>query len=273
LTAMYFDTASNNQLTIDSAKWSFSGATAALVALLLKNAVQQQLIVPAPTASPKPALAITAADPGSAGNNITVTTAITTPNLDPTQVVFSITIGETDFYSGLKIDTLGAALGTDVKPLPNPGLVHALNATLPASGLPAAITDQVLTLPPPPPPPPLPGPSARIVLNNNVKPTPGPFVTLEAKKPGPDGILTTVTVGNVNTTNNTFDLTVKWSKQATGVTLLNLQAKLADLGYEIVGAAPPSGIISVPAGGSFSLTGGADGSPGTAASAVIFANQ
>jgi hypothetical protein len=276
LSALFFDPKKNNQLSVDSTKWPDPKATPVtlppFVTSLLADLSQQQLILPAPVASPKPALIVTATDPGSAGNGIKLTIAITTPNVDPTQTVFSIKVEETDLYPGLTLSTIAQVLGTDKKAGTTPGLVHVVDGTLAASGLPAAVASQPFTQPAPPPPPPPPGPNAQSVLMNNAK-VPAAFVTLEAKKLGADGALTVVTIANVDSTKNTFDLTAYWTKSATGIKLATLQSSLATLAYDIGGSLPPSKIFSVPAAGPVQLAGGTDGTSPTAASAVVFAGQ
>lgn len=264
LSALFFD--HNHQLSVDPSKWP--AALPGFVASLLADLAQQQLIVPAPVASPKPAMVITASDAGSAGNGIKVTIT-STPNVDPTQTTFSFKVEETDTYTGLTLATIAQVLGTDKAPSTTPGLVHVVQGTLAASGLPALVSKQVFTQPTPPPPPPPPGPNAQSVVNDKTK---AAWVTLEAKKIGADGVLTTVTIANVNTTNNTFDLTAYWTKTASGITLATLQTNLASLGYEIVGTSP-GGIFSVPSAGVIQLTGGTDSPGATAASAVVFAGQ
>lgn len=275
LSALFFDPTKNNQLSINSKDWPDPSTTTItvppFVASMLASLAAEQLVVPVPVASPKPAMVLTATDTGSTGNGIKVTIT-TTPNLDPTKTAINIKVEETDTYTGLTLATIAQVLGTDKAVGSTPGLVHVVQGTLAASGLPGAVAKQAFTLPAPPPPPPPPGPSARSVVNNNAK-TPAPWVTLEAKRPGPDGAVTVVTIANVNTTANTFDLTASWTKSVTGITLATLQTSLANLGYDVIGAAPPSGIFSVPAAGVVQLTGGTDGSSATAASAIVFAGQ
>lgn len=264
----------NGQLSVDSTKWptpnSASITLPGFVNPMLGSLAQQDLIVPVPTPAPKPAMTLTAADAGSAGNGIKVTITTGSLNVDPTQTTFSLKIEETDTYPGLMPTTIATVLGTDKSAGTQPGLVHVVQSSLPAAGMPAAVSKQPFTQPAPPPPPPPPGPNAQSVLMNNAK-TPAPFVTLEAKKIGADGALTVVTIANV--TGTTFDLTAYWTKTVSGLTLANLQSNLANMSYELTILAPPSGIISVPASAAVQLTGGIDGSPGTAASAIVFAAQ
>jgi hypothetical protein len=267
LSALFFDPKNNNQLSIDPSKWPDPNTTPitlpGFIPSILKNLVQQQLILPAPTPVPKQAMIITATDPGTAGNGIKVTTAITASNPDPTQTVFSVQVEETDVYTGLTISTISQVLGTDKKASANPGLLHVVLGTLAGSGVPGKVSKQAFTLSPPPPPP-APDPSAQSVVNDNAKKQ---WVILEAKKPGPDGALTVVSIDNVDKVNGTFDLTAYWTKTVTGIKLATVQTNLGSLGYVIGASAPQGGIFSVPAAGVVQLTGGA---PGTPASAVLF---
>ncbi len=267
LSALFFDPKNNNQLSIDPTKWPDPNTTPVtlppFIPSMLKNLVQEQLILPAPSPAPKQAMIITATDPGSAGNGITVTVTITTTSADPTQTIFTIKIDETDTYAGLTPATMVQLLGTDKTAGTKPGLVHVVQASLPAVGLPALAAKQQLNTPVPKPA------TAQSIyqtdLMNNAA-TPARFVTLEAKKKGPDGNLIFVTISNV--TSSAFDLTASWTKTVTGITLPTLQASLANLAYEVGALTPPGGIFSVPASGVVQLASGASGTP---ASAVLFA--
>lgn len=263
LSALFFDPTKNNQLSIDSNKWPDPRTTPVtlpgFVASLLADLAQQRLIVPAPVPSPKLAMIITATDPGSAGNGIKVTIT-STPNADPTQTTFTIQIDETDTYTGLKLASISSVLGTDKAAGSTPGLAHVVQGTLAGSGLPGVVTTRQNFSG---------SPSAQSEVKDN---TQAHWVTLEAKKPGADGTQTSLTIANVDTTKNTFDLSLYWAKSISGITLATLATNLASLGYEIAAAAP-KGIFSVPAAGVVQLTGGADGPPASAASAIIFAGQ
>ena len=263
LSALFFDPTHNNQLSVNTKIWT--PAVPPFIPSLLADLAQQGLIVPVPAATQKPAMTLTAADTGSAGNGIKVTISAVKPNVDPTQTTFTVKIEETDTYTGLTAASIVTILGTDKTPGTQPGLVHVVQSTTPANGLPAAVSKQAFTQPTAPPPPPLPGPNAQSVLTNNAK-TPVPFLTLEAKRIGPDGALTVVTIANVTAT--TFDLTAYWSKTVSGVTMATLPSNVA---YELAISPPPSGIISPPAAASVQLSGGTDGSSATAASAIVFA--
>jgi hypothetical protein len=247
----------NGQLSVDSSIWK--PAVPGFVASLLATWAQQGLIVPVAAAAPKPAMTLTAGDAGSTGNGIKVTISNVKLNIDPTQTTFNIKIEETDTYTGLTPASIVTILGTDKAAGTQPGLVHVVQSTTPANGMPAAISKAAMAVPSG-------GSNAQKQLMNNAA-TPAPFLTLEAKRAGTDGTQTTVTIAVQATT---FDLTAYWSKTVTGATLATLQSNVA---YELKILPPPSGIISPPAGASAQLSGGSDGSSPSAASAIVFAAQ
>jgi hypothetical protein len=267
LTGLQFDSSGNLVVATTGpnawAPWTgYSGDEKALVLGLLAQIAAQQLIIPAPAPSPKAAIVFKAADPGSAGNNVTVSIKVT-PSADPALAAFDITVSETETYNGLSAATIEATLGTDVKPAAAPGLVVVVSGGTNATRLPQAGTVNLGGG--------APGTPSNYTLNDA---TSKPVFTLRAKKPGADGDLTKVTIANVQT--KTFDLSMTWTKKATGVTLGTLASKAADLAYEVIIQTPPSGIYSVPADSSSSpvpLSGGADGTSATAATATIFASQ
>lgn len=271
LSALFFDPQKNNQLSIDSTKWPDPSGTPVtlppFVVSLLKDLVLQQLIVPAPSPAPKQAMIVTASDAGSAGNSITIAVAITTPNADPTQVIFSAAVTETDNYKGLSLTPaaptyIEKVLGSDTVPSPSPGLVHVVHSSLGPTGKPANVAAFKATPP---------TSKARADVTDA---TPTKLFTLEAKKVGKDGEATTASAVPNAGDPTLLDLSVQWTKTATNLTLATMQAGIASaLGYEIAVSPPPGGIFSVPSVGTVQLTGGADGTSPTAASAIVFAAQ
>lgn len=265
----------NGQLSVDSSKWPTPSGSATLpgfVTSMLTNLAQQGVIVPAPVPSPKPAMAVTAKDPGSAGNNIVLTFAVTTPNLDPTQVKFSMTVTETNTYTGLSLTPAAktyveTVLGSDTVTSPSPGLAHVIHASLGATGTPALPSPATFKVNNPP------SPKARLDVKSTDA-TPKLLFTLEAKKAGKDGELTSVLSVGANAGDATlFDLSIQWTKQVNNLTLANVAANTGALSYEVAVAAPSSGIFSIPQANSVQLSGGADGASPTAASAIVFAGQ
>lgn len=267
LSALQFDSSGN--LTVAATgpnAWApytgYSGDEKTLILGLLAQLAAQQLIIPAPAPSPKAAMRLKAADPGSAGNKITFCIKVTAA-VDPTLAQFDITVTETGTYTGLSAATIEATLGTNVKAAASPGLVVVVSGATTTSRVPQAGTN------------PLQGgapatPSSLIVYDGTSK----PVFTLQAKKPSADGDLTKITISNIQS--NNFDLSVTWTKTVTGATLGTLSAAAQGLSYEVSVLTPASGIFSVPVDNRstpIQLTGGADAPSAAAASATVFASQ
>lgn len=271
----------NGQLKVDTGTWpnppNPPSPTPPYIKLpdfvnsMLTNLAQQGVIIPAPTPSPKPAMVVTAQDPGSAGNNIVLTFAVTTPNLDPTQVKFSMTVTETETYKKLTLTSgkpnyVETVLGSDTVTSPTPGLAHVIHASLGATGTPSLANTTAFKAA---------SPTAKAQSDvKSTDATPKLLFTLEAKKAGKDGELTSVLSVGPNTDDaSLFDLSIQWTRQITNLTLANVAANTGPLGYEVTVAAPSSGIFSIPQANSVQLSGGTDGSSPTAASAIVFAGQ
>ncbi len=264
LSALYFDV--NGTLQIDSAWGAVSGLQPGKG--LLAYVASEGLITLAPAASPFPAMIIKAADPGIAGNNITVQISDVTPATDPTKTTFSITVTELDTYTGLTAATIQGKLGSST--IQGGGLVSASNGSSPGlvqvqagstdvSGNPNALSDT------------LSGDPATLEVDGDG--SPAVVFTLLAKKAGADGALTQVQVVP-NTTSPptagppTFTLIATWTKTISGVSTSNLQSVIQnELGYEITVALPASGAFSVPAAATSTLSGGTAGS---SASGTLF---
>jgi hypothetical protein len=264
LSALYFDTDG----TLKADNWpplkNYPGGDQEVIKSWLAHLVTNNLVTKLVAAPPKPAMVVKATDPGSAGNSVQVQTKVTKVDPDPTKTTFDITITETDTYTGLSAATIKNVLGTEKAP--GSGLVHVVDASV----KPGLVPDQAKS-PYKLPAPGAPGAAPRVDV---VDASNAVVFTLEAKKPGPDGKGTTVTITNVDTNAKTFALTATWTKKtATGVTVATLQQGTAGLGlgYE-VNIAPPTGVTySVPKDGTVTLTGGYDGTPPANASATIFA--
>jgi hypothetical protein len=209
------------------------------------------------------AMTITAADPGSAGNNITVTIANSQVSVAAASLDFTVT--ETDIYPSLSLATMAGILGVQQTAGSQPGLAHL--SSQPNTTIGAPNTDQTVQFV---------GGSATAKAQASFVNANGQAVfTLEAKKVGVDGNLTSATVSNVDANGN-FTLGLTWQKTLRGATLGNVQQGIAtDLAYEIT-AAPPAGRIAFPAEGSVPLRGGSDavagGPQATAATGTIFGN-
>lgn len=247
---------------------NYTAGTKTLIANLLNDLASEQLIVPAPVASPKPALVIQAADPGAPGNNISVGIKVTSQP-DPTQTKFDVTVTATESYPGLTVATIEKLLGSNTAPPVTLRLVHVIHASITSD--PKGVPDPIVSNYP------LTGPSgASTKASVDVKDSNAKVVfTLEAKKDGIDGAKTTVTISNVDSTKLTFDLQAVWSKSAAGATIGTVQQLIHDnLGYEVTVSPPPSGVFSVPrdtGSAPIQLSGGADGPPASAALATVFA--
>jgi hypothetical protein len=267
-------------LTVDMTNFGYgkNAPEQTLVVNLLAYLMGQGLIFPAAVAAPKPAMVVSAADPGAAGNNIQVGLKITADaSNDPALAKIDVTVTETDSYTAanaLLVDpgqprSIQAVLGSDKAPGtgPLPALVHVIDGSVKAGTLPDASKSPFQ----------LKGSGAAA---KSQVPVPavggsGNAFTLEAKKPG-DENLTTVAVANVDSTKKTFELTAVWTKTVKGYTLSTLGQIGTDFGYLLSVAPPKSGIYLVPAGtGNTPLrfSGGVDGSSPVAASATIFASS
>jgi hypothetical protein len=275
-----FTSAAGSQLSIPISGMQFSGTVPSVSAnwtpftkyapadqnvlkALMAYLAERQIIFPAAAASPKPAMTVTAADAGSAGNNVTVATKISAPSLDPTQVKFDVTVTETETYTSLTAATIQQVLGSDKAPGTSPGAVHVVDGTVKANDVPDPnVADYPLT-----------GGGASAASTADVKNSGQVVFTLQAKKNGGDGDQTKATISHVDTGNKTFDLKVVFTKTKAGATLGTLQNDMAELGYEIAVSPPASGIFSVPTNGTITLSGGADGSSPKAATGTLFANQ
>jgi hypothetical protein len=210
-------------------------------------------------------MVISAADAGTAGNNITVEIALTlAADLDPTKATFDVTVTDTEIYAGLTTANIKGILGTETTPGTQPGLAHVLNASVDLTVLPVALTSAAF-------PAGAAGVKAKLDIMD-ASATPKKAFTLEARKPGPGSQFLTATITAVNSVVKTFTLTLKWRTKVTGAKLLTIQTDLAPLADEITVAPPTSGVLSVPAttAAPVALSGG---SATASASAVLFAGE
>ncbi len=233
----------------------------------LQYLVHSGVLTAGPTPAPKPAMTITAADPGSAGNYIQVTFSNIVLNLaDPKKTTFDAIITETDTYDKLSIDPdseffISKMLGTETKAGSKPGLVHIKDADTPS--LPKKEDNDYKLI-------------SGSDTQNSIVPIPHDSSSdafhVEAKKPGEDGDNTTVTISNVNASAKTFTLVAVWNHKITSITLKNLEKDLQGSGYEIKVAKPTGGDYAIPAPGTISLSGGADARSASKASAIVSAS-
>ncbi len=203
---------------------------------------------------------VSAADPGSAGNNISVSISNVQVSIPST---FDLGVTETDVYPSLSTGTIVSIVGDTNTPGSKPGLAHVVgkpalppnNQTVQFTGGQNNVNAQASFL----------DATGKVAL------------TLEAKKPGSDGNLITATISNVQASGS-FTLGLTWTKTVPGLTLGDFLQKIqSNLSYEIT-ATPPAAGMTLPAEGVTTLSGGTDavgGASGTAATAavgVIFGN-
>ena len=201
-----------------------------------------------------PAMLLTAADAGSAGNDIefAITKVVSAPN--PLRTRLDVALLDRHSFQGLTTATIQSAL------LASPGLVQVSGKVL------AGIPPQAGTVS-------LSGGTATVKASAAIASLKGPpAFTLIAKKVGVAGNETRVTVSNVNPNGGSFDLDVVYSAKVTSIPLDQLgQNGNEFLAYDISISAPSGGDLLVPPTGVTHLTGGADGAKPVKASATIYA--
>ncbi|HEX2039864.1 MAG TPA: hypothetical protein VHF47_09060 [Acidimicrobiales bacterium] len=246
--ALSFDASNALQL----AYGPLTGADLADATTFLEHLVSQGVIVAAAKPPPKVGLVITAKDPGSQTNNITLSvTAVHDDPTDATTKLFTATVTETDTYTGLTPATLASVIGSTAGGGTRPGLVFVTTAT------PAAPKNGTYTLGGT-------GPyTADVLKADNTT-----AFTLEGKANDAEAKRTTVSVVN-DATGGTFTLTATWTKTATDIKVGDLAATFA---YEItVAPAPGAAALAVPAPGTVQLSGGSDAAAARPASASVVA--
>jgi hypothetical protein len=217
----------------------------------LKYLATTGLLVPDSSPPSKPAMIITAANPGGTGNFIQITFSEFTADADPK---FKVVVTETDTYKGLTIGTLPTVLGTTTIPGTHPGLVVVVG---PVADIPAATVGAPLvgTLPK--------APLYQAALDKDNKPLTA--FSVQARGPGEaDGVDTTVTIKEVDADKKTFTLVAIWSRTRT-LTATEFQDPKY-FGYEIK-VEKPTGLP--PAPGTYNLSGGSDALSLPAASASV----
>jgi hypothetical protein len=197
----------------------------------------------------KETMLVTAANPGSSGNNIQV--AISNINYTAVPPTFDLTVTETDIYVGETISSLDLDLG-DQNSGPNLGLAHVIAGSVNSSLVP--LNNQTLVFS---------GGTATTPARANILDSSNQqiVVTLEARQPGADGNLTTATLSNVapNASPDSFALTVAWTKTVTGIDMGALQKVIqSSFGYVITASAPERVAAAFPIEGVTTLSGGMD---------------
>lgn len=218
----------------------------------LKYLVQIGSIKPGAKSPPKPALKISAVDPGAAGNNIQVEFKLNVINADN----IDATVTEQAIYTlscdSKKPNYIGTVLAAD-----QGNLVH--------------VTGSIQQLPPPTGTYNFSGgdigTAKTDVKETSVNGT--TYFTLEARKKGEAGDLITVDISNVNTANQTFELVAKWTKTVQNLSVENLSQLNDEAGY-VIKVNSIDGNTAIPAPGIIKLGGGADKQEAKQASAIAF---
>lgn len=230
-------------------------------------------LVSSPVSRPAAALKVSAVTPGAFGNQIKV---IVAPRA--ASGVVDVTATETNRYDDLTLASLTDRLGSSATGRGSePGLLWVKDNP-PAAAAAVPVASPATGIAPTPPTPPATLSSWTIASTGGATPD---VVTLEPRTDSPafdEPDFTVVAVSNVvapapgATTGPSFTLTVTWSRTVTDVSLANIAAKLADLGYLVAFTAPAGGFL-LPRPGTYVLMGGAEPAPANPASTIILANE
>lgn len=254
LALLFFD-----QHGINATHWPGYYSYQSIVDPWLGFLVAQGLLAPGTVPAGKPALEIAAREAGAAGNAVSVTFANPAANADPNAATVDTTVAAQQRWSLLTAASLADLLGTAPGGGSQPGLVF-LVAPPPAAGtMPVAGTVKAEGAP------------AQFAIP---KQGGGTAFTLEATfndaNDAADAALLTATIGDVDAANNSFSLTVNWTKSQNAVTLHDLVAA-NPFAFLVNFAAPTGGLIGPPNAGTMTLQGGADNSPNGAVTATATA--
>jgi hypothetical protein len=215
---------------------------AAALSAWLKHESKLGRIRAVPDEPPGEAMRITAVEPGTIGNHITVTIdGGATDTVD-------VTITSIDEYRGLRLVDLEPTLGSTRVTGSRVGLVQfkTPGTADPIEGD-AAPTD------------PQSAPPSWIASGGA-----NPAFTVEARRPGTDPLRVTVHVGNIAGAGAalTFTLTATWSVKVRGVTATNMEAPdglVNQAAFIVRIEKPASGVYKLPKAGTIvTLSGGAD---------------
>jgi hypothetical protein len=243
LSQLYFDSNGN----INATSWPLYSTYQSIVDPWLAYLVGQKLLTPGAVPAAKPALAISAREGGAAGNAVSVTFANPMPNADPKAATVDITVSAIQNWSLLRAENLESILGTGPGTGSQPGLVFLKPPAPNAGTMPRAGTVAAAGTPP------------ELAIKKQGS---GTAFTLKPLFDGPDpadAALLTVTVKDVDTTNNSFSLVANWTKSKTGVSLQDLlDPPHNPFAYLVNFAAPSGGLIGPPNAGTITLQGGAD---------------
>lgn len=231
---------------VDASAWPlYAGANQAVVDGLLKQFVAQGLLAPGAQTAATPSLTITATEPGSPGNSITVTFA----NPSPSAGTVDVTVSATENHPNQTLASLSNELGNS--PSTATGLVFLESTN---NKQPKNFTGNISV-----------GPAFDCLVPEPGGDPLGAF-TLKAANPTSDAdakVIKLVVAPNAAPP-NTFTLTDTWTKTVPSVSLATLLNNLTNpFAMVVTFTGPASG--PVPAAGTVTLLGGA---PATSTPAV-----
>lgn len=255
LSALPFD--SEGKLLEKKEDWPLLGDQQALLGPYLEQLLKSGAIWQGSEPAVKPALKVTAVTPGTTGVLIELEfSEVEVNETAPGDSKVSVTVTETNTYTGLSLDKLIETLGDGTKKGTHPGLVFVGTAdpALPKAGAYKFIDGE-------------PNSAAKANIPKGADSNETAF-TLQARSQGEDGDNITVEVKDNNA--QTFALVVAWTKKAEKKPV-NL---IADEFAFVVEIKPPDGGYRAPAEGKVVLKGGADAfsAPARKASAIVLSS-
>ena len=243
-----------------SGSYTVSNADKPVIALLLAEDAADGLFPAAPDIPTRPAMVLTAAQPGVNGNGLTVDITVTPDaTLDPSRAKMTFNLSAVETLAGQTTATLPLLLGDGVATGTQPGLVTFTAGTgkVPKNNQTPAFTAGKK-----------PTDNGTFTVVEDADPSKTAF-TLVAAIAGADGQNITPKISAVS--GDTFTLTLTWATATPPVsnaTLPTLTTDLAPLAYFLSAAAPASGVYALPAAKAGIPFSG--GNAATAASAVIY---
>jgi len=205
-------------------------------------AIEGYLAAGSPPASP--AFALAARDAGSAGNDISITFGNIAPNTaTPPSTTADVSVTTTQVYKGLTVASVETVLGATALGGTQPGLAFVGS---PFTTLPDAVS-----------------PAQNFVISGTnyefaVPGSGGGILVPTNDATNPDAGLITVAITDIDTTAETFTLTLGWTKPAAPPLNVALSALASTFGYVLTVTPPAGGYQLPPAAGTYTLVGGAD---------------
>ena len=251
LSALEFDAEGK----LKSDKWPLSADFKGELEPYLKRLNAAEVIAKGPEPKAKPALCVSAVTPGSTGLVIEITfTNVQPKKASPPSSTADVTVEEKHVYKNIALRKLVETIGNKANGGSRPGLVFVsgpVPSSMPVDGEYALKSEQQNT-------------SAKVDIPKRGG---GTAFWLEARSAGDDGKLIKTTISDVDTTTNTFTLTVNWAKSVKDKKI----STLADEFAFVVTIKPPEDGYSAPPSDTFTLVGGADAvsAPAVKSSATI----